>query len=359
MAERAAVRSVSVVVPLRNEAAHVDDLVADIARQDFAGPIEVLVADGESTDGSAERLHAAARRHRVDLRVLPNPGLTVPHGLNRCLDVAGGDLVVRLDAHSRYPADYVRRCVAASEETGADNVGGTYVAEGRTRYERAVACALGSPFGGVNWTRDVRRGERVAADTVYCGAFRRDVFERFGRFDERFVRSQDDELNLRIRAAGGTIVLDPTISSRYRPRGSWRSVFRQYHEYGLWKVAVMRKHRRATGLRSLAPAAFVASLLVLGAASVASRRARAAMLAEVAVYGSASLVSSAAATRRCAEPRPSLPAVASAFAAFHLGYGSGMLRGIVNAARDAGSRVRARGRSGRGRAGSSTRRPPA
>ena len=220
-----------------------------------------------------------------------------------------------------------------------------------------LACALASPFGGVNWTRDGGRGQRVPADTVYCGAFRRDVFERFGPFDERFVRSQDDELNLRIRTAGGTVVLDPSISARYRPRGSWRSVLRQYHDYGYWKVAVMRKHGRATSLRSLVPGAFAGSLLVLGAASVVSRKARAGLAAEVALYGSASVAASAVAVRRC-EPRPSLPAVASAFAAFHLGYGTGMLRGIVSAVTDAGSTGRATRRLVPARAGSSSRRPP-
>ncbi len=137
-------------------------------------------------------------------------GALLHRGLNACIRAASGELIVRMDCHSRYASDYVRRCVEAAEETGAWNVGGIYEPEGVTRTERAVACALSSPFGGVNWTKR-SAGVRSEVDTVYLGAFLPIAFERAGLYDETFVRNQDDELNLRIRRAGGRIVFDPAI----------------------------------------------------------------------------------------------------------------------------------------------------
>ena len=128
---------------------------------------------------------------------------------------------------------------------------------GISTIERAVACAMDSPFGGIGWTR-LSGDDPVETDTVTFGAFRREVFERVGLFDETLVRNQDDEFNMRLRAAGGTIVLDPAITVAYRPRGSLGGVWRQYFEYGLWRVPVMIKHRRIATLRGVVPLVFVA-----------------------------------------------------------------------------------------------------
>jgi GT2 family glycosyltransferase len=210
----------------------VDHFVSDLAAQDFSGALEVLVADGNSDDGSPERLRAAAWSSGLNLRVLPNPAGWVSQGLNTCIRAARGDLIVRLDCHSRYPADYLRRCAELSESTGAWNVGGRLVPTGTTPTERAVACAMDSPFGGIGWTRAASSGP-VATDTVTFGAFRPEAFEQAGLFDETLVRNQDDEFNLRLRRAGGEIMLDPDITVMYRPRGSIARVWRQYYEYGL------------------------------------------------------------------------------------------------------------------------------
>ena len=133
-----AIRRISVVAPLLNEASHVDGLVADLAGQDFTGELDVIVADGGSSDGSVERLRAAAEQHRLSLTILENPARWVSQGLNACIRRARGDLIVRVDCHARYPRDYLRRCAIAAEETDAWNVGGVVVADGRTPMERAV-----------------------------------------------------------------------------------------------------------------------------------------------------------------------------------------------------------------------------
>jgi len=324
---------VSIVAPMLNEADHVDAFVGDVAQQDFEGEIELLVADGGSEDGSLERLHEASERAGLDLIVIPNPARWVSSGLNACIKRAQGDLIVRLDCHSRYPVDYVRRCAQASEETGAWNVGGIVVPEGQTTMERAVACAMDSPFGGIGWTRQAAVGTRVEVDTVTYGAFRPEAFRLAGDFDESLVRNQDDELNLRLRLAGGRIVLDPSIRVRYRPRGSLTKVFRQYYEYGRWKVPVMLKHRRALSTRSLVPVAFVSSLAVLAILSTRSGLARRLLVGEIVLYGACAFGFAAVSSRRRGESWTLLPATAATFLAFHAGYGVGMLRGWLDAFR--------------------------
>lgn len=331
---------VSIVIPMRNEARHVPRLVDDLAHQDYDGELEVIVADGASIDGSAALLEAHAEKAGLALTVVDNPEQAVSTGLNRCIALARGDLIIRMDCHSRFPDNYVRRCVEAAEETDAWNVGGRVVPHGETAMERAVAAAMNSPFGGIGWTRHGGSPERVEVDTVTFGAFRPHVFSTVGLFDETLVRDQDDELNFRIRRAGGRIVLDPSIVTHYTPRGTWRGVFRQYFEYGLWKVAVMRKHRAVLGARSLAPVAFVGSTAALALAATVSRRSRFVFGAEAAAYTAGATAFGVLALRRHEAPARLLPRVMATFAAFHIGYGSGMAAGIARNLRHRSARAR-------------------
>jgi len=340
-----------------NEAEHIEGFVEDVARQDFGGDVKLLVADGGSTDGSRELLVQAARTHGVEVSLLHNDAGWVSHGLNACLDAAAGDLLVRLDCHARYPRDYLRRCATAAEESGALVVGGIIVPLGRTTTERAVACAMDTAFGGIGHYRVFSNGARplsrvagmfgltrgpagagtgrLETDTLTFGAFRPEAFALVGRFDESLRRSQDDEFNLRVRLAGGRVVLDPAIRVFYTPRSSLRAVFRQYFDYGYWKVAVMAKHRRAPSPRSLVPAVFVCSVGVLAVAGTSSSLARRLLASELGLYAVAATLAAARSVRRRNEPLGLVPAVATVFPAFHLGYGLGMLRGLARAAANA------------------------
>ena len=324
------IRTISVVAPVRNEGPNVDHFVSDLAAQDFRGEVEILVADGNSQDDSAERLRAAAWAAGLNLRIIDNPAGWVSQGLNACIRHARGDLIVRLDCHSRYPADYLRRCAELSEQTGAWNVGGRLVPTGTTPMERAVACAMDSPFGGIGWTRAAPEGP-VMTDTVTFGAFRPEAFEHAGLFDETLVRNQDDEFNVRLRDAGGRIVLDPEIMVRYRPRGSIRRVWRQYYEYGLWKVPVMLKHRRVLTLRSMAPLAFVVGTVVLVAATLRFPAARRLLMLQWGLYFAGAVAFGARSLRERGESMELLPRVVAAFPAFHLGHGSGQAVGWLRA----------------------------
>ena len=321
---------VSIIVPMLNEAEHVEHLVADVAAQSYDGAIELIVADGGSEDGSVELLERATAEHGLKLTVVRNPARWVSPGLNACIAQASGEMIVRMDCHAHYPCDYVSRCVAALQETGAWNVGGTLNAVGRTPTERAIACAMDTPFGGIGWARHAGRGERVDIDTVTFGAFPREVFERVGGFDERLVRNQDNDLNVRIRLAGGRVVLDPAISVQYVPRGSYRRLFRQYYEYGLWKGRVSAKHGRAPTLRSVVPLAFVLSVATLGGLAPVSRNARHLLGGEFAAYGAACVLFALLGVGRRREARTLAPRVAAAFPVFHIGWGVGMLRALLD-----------------------------
>ena len=175
-----------------------------------------------------------------------------------------------MDAHTRYASDYVRNCLEVLRTTGADNVGGPWVARGTGIIGRTVAAALQSPFsfGG---TRGHNPDYEGIVDTVYLGCWPREVFGRVGLFDEELVRNQDDEFNLRLTRAGGKIWQSPRIKSWYRPRGSTVRLLRQYMQYGYWKVRVIQKHKIPASVRHLIPGLFVLSLVVLALAAPWSR----------------------------------------------------------------------------------------
>jgi cellulose synthase/poly-beta-1,6-N-acetylglucosamine synthase-like glycosyltransferase len=182
--------------------------------------------------------------------------------LNAAIRAARGDIIIRMDAHTEYAPDYIRRCVETLRRTGADNVGGPARTKVETLLERAVAAAYHSSFsvGGARF-HDI--GYEGWVDTVTYGCWRRETFERFGYFDEELVRNQDDEHNLRIVRGGGRIWQNPQIKSWYRPRGSFSALFRQYLQYGYWKVRVIQKHKLPASWRHLVPGAFVLTLLSL------------------------------------------------------------------------------------------------
>ncbi len=320
---------VSLIAPMLNETAYIAELVGDLAAQDIEEPFEVVIADGGSSDGSRELLQAEAASAGVPVTVLENPQGHASAGLNVCIRHSVGDVIVRLDCHTRYPSDYVRLCVQAVRETGAWNAAGVFRAIGRTPMERAVACALDSPFGGHNWTRKLVDGQRVEVDTNYLGAFPREALEQVGLYDEDLIVVEVEDLNLRLREAGGKVILDPEIRSYYYPRGSFQSVFRQYFRYGYYKVSAMSKHGQIVSGRSMVPVAFVVSLLGLGIAGTVSPNSRKALAGEAALYGLAAVAFGAVAVRNRRESAALLPRVVGIFPTFHLAHGLGMITGGV------------------------------
>jgi succinoglycan biosynthesis protein ExoA len=316
---------VSVVIPCRNENTHIESCVRSMLSQERPeGGFELIVADGISDDGTREVLRRLAREEPL-LQVLDNVGRIVSTGLNAAIKAARGQIIVRIDVHTSYAADYLRQCVATLRESGADNVGGPWSAVGDGYVGRAIAAVFHSPFGsGGARAHDLEYEGPV--DTVYLGCWRRSVFERIGVFDEELVRNQDDELNLRLRRAGGMIWQSTRIKSWYRPRNSLAQLLQQYTQYGYWKVRVIQKHRVPASWRHLVPAAFVLTTLVLACASAVSSTAS--LGAEV-VFGSYLLCTAVASVMTALSTEGKLfPVLPAVFACFHLGYGYGFLRGV-------------------------------
>ncbi|MDE2275414.1 MAG: glycosyltransferase family 2 protein [Burkholderiales bacterium] len=319
-------RIVSIVVPCRNEAAHIDAFVSSALAQQLAAgdELEVVIADGESSDGTREKL-AAWQQREPRLRVIDNPQRITSAALNRAVAAARGEVVVRMDVHTEYASDYVAQCLAALRETGAACVGGAWRPVGQGWPQAAIARAFESRFGsgGAASRRVDYTGE---VDTVYLGAWWRDALLRLGGFDEALVRNQDDELALRITRGGGRVWQSAAIKSWYTPRASFAALFRQFYQYGYWKVPVIRKHRLPASPRHLVPFAFVATLAILALGGVVWSPARWALGGVVGLYAAAALANALALTR---SPRDGL-GIAWAFACMHGGYGLGFGRGLLD-----------------------------
>jgi len=335
---------VSIIVPCRNERGHVEAFAASALAQRLppGWRLEIVIADGDSDDGTQAILVALAKLDRR-LRVVANPGRIVSAGLNVAIAASRGAFIVRMDVHTTYAEDYVAECLAALERTGADNVGGPWHAEAVAAggpMQAAIAAAFQSPAvaGGALSRRLDHEGP---VDTVYLGAWPRRSFERFGGFDETLVRNQDDEHNLRIVQGGGRVWQSPRIRSTYRPRAELAQVFRQYLQYGYWKPFVMKKLGQPAALRHVVPALFVAALGVgallaiagsvawLAGAPAAWRAWAVLPLAGlVGAYAVAVAVLTAAVARATRSNAATLWRVPLVIAAYHIGYGLGSIAGF-------------------------------
>jgi len=319
----------SIIIPMRNEEGYVarclDSVLAQIEGRD---DIEVICVDGASEDGTRRIVQDYARRYPCVI-LLDNPRKIVPVAMNLALDRARGEAIIRLDCHAEYDPDYIEKCLEVLRRSGADNVGGYVrtVPSSDTRSGRAIAAALSSRFGVGGSVFRTGGGERQV-DTVPFGCFRRDVFDRFGRYDERLVRNQDIELCTRIRARGGRIIISPQIRLTYYSRSTFGGMCRQAFANGLWNVYTLYLIRGGIRLRHLVPFAFVMSLLVLGVGGIFWRPLWVLLGAELLVYFAAATWMAVGAGR---EKRTSVPLVVLAFLLLHLSYGTGSLWGMLTA----------------------------
>ena len=244
-------QEISVILPIRNEAAHLATVLEAITSQDFLGSLEVILAIGPSRDGTEVIARALAEK---DSRIIivANPTGRTAAGLNLAVKQSRYSNIVRVDGHAEIPSNYLTLLLEILTQSGAVNVGGVMAAVGENIFERSVAHAMRSPLG-VGTSRFHTGGVAGAVDTVYLGAFRKEALLAVGGFDERFTRAQDWELNFRLRAAGGIVYFDPRLVVTYRPRASVRALARQYFEYGRWRRVVSRHHEGSINYRYLAP----------------------------------------------------------------------------------------------------------
>lgn len=287
--------TVSVIVPCYNEQATISLLLEALFSQTYPQEcMQVVVADGMSDDSTREEIAAFQDTHpMMNIQVVDNHKRTIPAALNRAIEAAQGDIVVRLDAHSVPKADYVARCVEALEAGLGDNVGGIWeIRPGSPgRLARAIAVAAAHPLG-VGDARYRVGGQAQAVDTVPFGAFYRNLVEKVGYFDESLLTNEDYEFNVRIRQAGLTIWLDPAIQCVYFARADLGALARQYWRYGFWKLRMLMRYPHTFRWRQLS-GAFVLTWIGLGVLSIWFAWARWLLLLEAIIYGSALLIAGA------------------------------------------------------------------
>lgn len=257
---------VSIIIPCYNEQTTIRLLLEALRSQTFPHTdAEVIISDGMSTDGTRDEI-AAFQKDFPDLavRVMDNTQRSIPSAVNRALEVSRGEIIVRLDAHSKPYPDYVEKCVNLLEAGVADNVGGVWEIHpgANTWIANAIAAAASHPLAvGDAMYRHAKRAAEV--DTVPFGSFKRKLIDRVGYFDESLLTNEDYEFNVRVKKAGGRIWLDPSIRSIYFARSTLMELARQYWRYGFWKWRMLRRNPKTLRWRQALPPLFVLSLVGL------------------------------------------------------------------------------------------------
>lgn len=324
---------VTVVVPCRNEAKHIGRCLESILDNDYpSGQMEILVVDGMSEDRTREIVADYSARYPL-IRVVENRKKHIPAAMNVGIRAAQGERILKMDAHSTYQREYISRCVRYQDQYGAESSGGIakIVPGADTLTARAIALGLASRFGSGNANVKVGVTKPTWSDSTAFGCFKKDLFERIGMYDEKLLSSSDLDLNQRIQAAGGRILVMPDIVVHYAADGELRAFGRHIFADGVWVSYVMKFGKRAWSWRHWVPGALVLSLLGTLALGALSRMFLWLGVGIAGMYAAASLVVSLQIAARRREWRYVflLPAV---YAVRHFVFGAGTLLGMVLAA---------------------------
>jgi succinoglycan biosynthesis protein ExoA len=315
--------TVSVVVPARNEEKWIRACLTSILANDYpATRLEILVVDGNSEDRTREIVRGYAQQYPF-IRLLENPRRIIPAALNIGIREARGEIIVRMDAHTTYATDYIRKAVQALEVSGAAMVGAIQRSIGDTPVTRAIAAATTSPFGVGNSFYHYGNESRWVEDSVYLGVWHKKTLTQLSEFNEKWLINEDSELNQRLRQAGGKILLCADLHCSYHVRSTLRALARQYFRYGMWRAKTSIMHPASLGLRQLVPPAFVLSLLL--SLAIVRISLPLALLVPVAYTLTNFIISAAIVARR----RLDCFLVPVAFCTIHLSWGAGFVLGLA------------------------------
>ena len=272
-----------------------------------------------STDDTHEVAEDLANLHQV-VRVVENPSGRTPDGLNLAIEATTADVIVRVDARSFLPDNYVRNAVETLDATGAANVGAVQVPQGQTLVEQGIAAAMRSRLGngGATYRTDP---DRRRVDMAWLGVFRRGPLTSVGGYDTEFTRNQDAELNIRLGKAGHEVWLDPRLVVLYRPRGSIKALARQFGQYGWWRARTIRKHPDSARLRQALPPLAV---LALGGSALLSAASPIFLIVPAGYLGAVGVAS------LVGDEPPAVKAVmAASLVTIHMSWGAGFLAGSL------------------------------
>lgn len=322
---------VSVVIPIYNEEKYIQKCIESLLMQDYPRECsEWIFVDGMSSDKTKEIIAAYIEKYPSLISCLDNPDRTVPYAMNRGIRASKGEYIIRLDAHAEYMPDYISKCVYYLENTGADNVGGVLETKAKTKMGSRIALMLSSRFGVGNAQFRVN-GKDGYVDTVPFGAFRREVFSKYGYFDERFTRNQDNEMNWRIRKGGGKIYMSNDIKLVYYCRESISSINKMGYINGKWNIITMYLCFGSMGIRHFVPFAFVLSLVLMPLLSLLSPVFLGMFIVELLAYLTLDLISSIIGAAKTEEEDAFICALTlfALFPMFHISYGVGSIAGLV------------------------------
>jgi len=323
--------SVSIIIPCFNEQDTIRKLLEAVYSQTFPRTdLEMVIADGMSTDGTRTEIAVFADTHPdLHIAMADNPAKSIPSALNCALKEAQGEIIVRLDAHSVPYPDYIERCVADLQAGLGENVGGVWEIHpgAPTWVAQSIAAAASHPLGvGDAFYRRASKASEV--DTVPFGAFKRELLALIGFFDESLHTNEDYEFNTRIRKSGGKVWLDPAIRSVYFARPTLATLAKQYSRYGFWKWRMLRRYPGTLRWRQGLPPLFVLSLLGVAALAVFLPVFRVLLAAQVFVYGIALVAAGVYASIRQKKAFLSF-GLPVAIATMHVAWGAGFLWSMI------------------------------
>lgn len=320
-------KTVSIVIPCRNEEKYIEKCINSFLEQSYPMDlVSIIIADGMSTDKTREIINNISSIHK-NVILLDNEGLSAPKGMNLGIRYNNSDIVIIFGAHAYADKDFIKENVLALEREGVGCSGGVIKTVNENVKGAAIAEAMSCPFGVGNALFRFADKESYV-DTVGFGAYKRELLNEVGLFDEELVRNQDDELNFRVEKSGAKILLSPKIKATYFSRGDFKKLWRQYYQYGFWKVRVIQKHKRPASIRHLIPLMFVLFLTIGGVASIFSGLLAKLYLSILALYLALDLffafkISSSKSFKY-------FPYLVISFPFLHISYGLGFILGIFN-----------------------------
>lgn len=318
---------VSVIMPVCDEEKFIEKSLSAVLRQTYpTDRMEIVIADGLSTDSTLEKIEKIKTQTTIPINIVENSRRIAPTGLNVAIRKSKGEIIVRVDGHCEIEPDYIANCVRYLQSNEAEGVGGPIETIGETLTARAIATAMSSKFGVGGSAFRTINNRKMFVDTVAFPGYTRKIIEKVGFFNEELVRNQDDEYNFRIRKFGGRILLAPDIRSRYYSRSNFNSLWRQYYQYGFWKVRVWQLHPRQMSWRQYIPLLFVFSLLTTATLGIFTTAGKFLFAIVVVTY----LLGNLLASVMTAKTDFKLVLLLSlSFAILHFSYGFGFLKGLL------------------------------
>ena len=236
-------KTVSIIIPCRNEEKYIEKCISSFLEQSYPKELlNIIIADGMSTDETTNIIRRI-QKDNENVILLENKGCTAPKGMNLGIRYSNSEIIIIFGAHAYADKDFVKESVKALEKEGVGCAGGLITTINETTKGAAIAEGMSCPFGVGNAL--FRFAEKECfVDTVGFGAYKKDLLNEIGYFDEELVRNQDDELNYRVVKSGAKILLSPKIKSTYYGRSDFKKLWRQYFQYGFWKVRVIQKHKK-------------------------------------------------------------------------------------------------------------------